>query len=118
MKDLSVGQESIDAAMAKMSWTRRNRPWLVAGGYLAVAAVIAIAATVSGGEAFYKLLALTGQPMLTIMADTIGAWPAVAVGVLVNAGAIGFALRALDRFAIRMDSAGDLALRVYGRDKE
>ena len=118
MKDLSVGQDAIDAAMAQLSWARRNRPWLAAGGYATLAAGLAMAGRSTGSEAFYKVLALMGEPLLSITVGTLGAWPALVAGVLLNATAIGLLLQNLDRFFMRMEGAGDLALRVLGRDED
>jgi hypothetical protein len=117
MKDLSAGQDVIDAAMAQKSWVRRNRPWLAAAGYGAVAVALGFAGRATGAEAFYKVLALMGEPLLSMTLGTLGPWPALVAGVLLNATAIGMLLQNLDRFSIRMEGAGDLALRVLGRDK-
>jgi hypothetical protein len=117
MKDLTVGNDVIDAALAKQSWAQRNRPWLIAGGYVGLAALLAVISQITGSVAILKILAAMGQPVLSIAGADLGGWAALVIGVLVNAGALGYALQCLARFGIRMEGAGDFALRTLGRDR-
>jgi hypothetical protein len=99
------------------SWRERNRHLVVAGGYVAVAAALAIVGRAVGSIAMLNVLVLMAEPMMSLSLSTIGPWPATIFGVLVNAAALGLLLSALRRFSTRMDNMSDLALRVLGRNR-
>jgi hypothetical protein len=103
------------ASPKPLTFLQRNRGWGLSSLYLGVATLLGLMGMGGGLTLPLDILILMGEPAASIGAPTLGAWPAVIVGVLLNGFAIGFAVWALDRFSTRMDGMIDLAGKVLDR---
>jgi len=93
----------------------RFRGALVAGGYLALGAVLGVLGLKADAPLALSALILLSEPVSSLAGGALEPWTAVALGLSVNAAALGYVAHSVARFGSRVDGMVALADRVLGR---
>ncbi len=90
---------------------------LAGGAVVALGAALAAAGLLGGAAWALAVLIFISAPVASMATGALGAWPAVLLGLGVNAFAIGFVVHSLARFASGAEGMSDLTVRILGRDR-
>lgn len=93
----------------------RFRGLLVMGGYLAVGAALGALGVKADSPLALRAMILLSEPVSSLIGDALSPWNAVALGLAVNAAALGYVAHSVARFGSRIDDMAALADRVLNR---
>jgi len=117
-----VGSFDGEGAMSQSNRTAGNRRGaprfrglLVAGGYLGVGAALGALGVRVEAPLALKAMILLSEPVSSLIGEALSPWRAVALGLAVNAAALGYVAHSVARFGSRIDDMAALADRVLGR---
>lgn len=93
----------------------RFRGLMVAGGYLGVGAALGAVGLQADAPLALRAMVLLSEPVSSLVGDLLSPWSAVALGLAVNAAALGYVAHSLARFGSRMENMAALAERMLNR---
>lgn len=93
----------------------RFRGVIVAGGFLAIGALLAVTGLRADAPLALRALILLSEPVSSLVQEAFAPWTSVMLGLGVNAFALGYMAHSIARFGSRMNGMVLLAERVLGR---